>query len=80
MKKPLYRTVIIAGYVSSSERKQFEDIENKKFETKEDILKELGGDSEDFLVLELTDFMDACNNQTFFSLDDSWIGYVQLEN
>jgi hypothetical protein len=74
------RTVILLGDVSKSERKQFERIENQEFESKEDILKEFGEDSENIVILELSDFMDSCNNQEISSMEDSWIGYVQLKN
>jgi hypothetical protein len=80
MEKKTYRTVILMGEVTKSERKQFEHIENMKFETIEDILEEFGDDAKNIMISELSDFMDSCNNQDITSMEDYWIGYVQLKN
>ena len=85
----MYKTMIITVHVDSftDGRKLTERIENEMFHSNDElgdrIKEELGDEaknwySDNIIVWELTDFMDACNNGEL-SLNDIWIGYVQLK-
>jgi hypothetical protein len=78
MKKAKYRTVILLAEVDNIERGEIEAIENKQFNSIEDIYKEIFCSENELSILELTDFMDMCNDQKITSMENDWIGYVQL--
>ena len=59
-------------------RKDAEGIENSTFEDKQQLADTFfGGDVNLFRIVELTDFMDMCNNQELY-LDDYWVSYVNI--
>jgi len=89
-----YRTVILAIEVSkmSDGRHTLEMIENEKFDSIEDIQNAICFDEndpmavEDLAILELTEFMDLCNNtdddtkeEEKVDISKIWIGYAQLK-
>jgi len=70
-----YRTIVLMADVNKNEvsRQDLERIENEKFDSTKDLPKGV-------TFYELTDFMDACNNQEISSMEDYWIGFVQIKN
>ncbi|MGL5691067.1 MAG: hypothetical protein ACRDD8_09625 [Bacteroidales bacterium] len=71
------------------DRTDVEKIENRTFETGADLLKEIQQlqyndeikitSLDDIKVYELTDYMDACNNEEV-DTDGTWITYVNLKS
>ncbi len=77
------RVIILINVVGFSDgRKVAEYIENGDYNSVEEIIeaiKKEGSPDGLFLykILELTDFMDECNNQEI-ELENWWISYVNL--
>ena len=75
--------LILIASVEDGDRQELESIENQKFNSVNQIR-----DSLDFPVgiYTLTEFMDACNDtdddsekSERINIDESWLGYVELE-
>jgi len=76
------KPVIIIADVETIDRCKLENLEGCIF-TKVSEIKEtlfnLGVDLERTLTLDISDYMDAVNNQELDILSDSWITYVFLK-
>lgn len=80
------KTYIVLLAVDVFERRQHAELlEAKKFENVKKIYELLQKDiddeitEEDVLIYELTDFIDACNNQEL-ELELWWVTYVNIKN
>ena len=77
------KTVILVLDVDnfSNGREVVEHLENREFQTLKEIedaaTEENSGLPAFFGVYELTDFMDACNNEEL-NIVNIWIGYVRI--
>lgn len=73
------KTIIVLLGVGDFERKQAENIVNREFvhinELREDLFCDKG---KNWFEFELTDFMDACNNQEI-DLENYWVTYVKVK-
>jgi len=76
------KPVIIIADVDTIDRRKLENLEGCIF-TKVSEIKEtlfnLGADLEGILTLDISDYMDAVNNQELDNLSDSWMTYVFLK-
>lgn len=68
------KTYILVGSVSNIERKEMERLENTIYPSLNAMISELK--DLDITAYELSDFMDAVNDQEIDILSDSWISYV----
>lgn len=80
------KTYIVLLAVDVFERRQHAELlEAEKFENVKKIYELLQKDiddeitEEDVLIYELTDFIDACNNQEL-ELELWWVTYVNIKN
>jgi hypothetical protein len=77
------KPVIIIASVGTIDRRKLEHLEGCTFTKLSEIqetLFNLNGDIDKFLLLEISDYMDAVNNQELDNLSDSWMTYVYLNN
>ncbi len=68
-------TYILVAPVSEADRRDLERIENKVFDTRDDIRKQVEG----VKLYRLTDFMEDVNDEILQDLSDKWIGYVHVK-
>lgn len=70
-------TYIVLADVDSYDRKEFaEFLENSEHESIDTFVKTFCPE-QDILMYNLTDFMDACNNQEI-DLNNYWVTYVNI--
>ena len=74
--------VIIRNQENGNARRACEQVENRTFNNVDELRNALlcVYDIEKFICLELTDFMDAVNDQELDDLTNSFISYVKLKN
>jgi hypothetical protein len=76
------KPVIIIANVEAIDRRKLENLEGCIFTKVSEInetLFNLTGDLQQVLVLDISDYMDAVNNQELDNLSDSWMTYVFLK-
>lgn len=76
------KPVIIIANVEAIDRRKLENLEGCIFTKVSEInetLFNLTGDLQQVLVLDISDYMDAVNNQELDNLSDSWVTYVFLK-
>lgn len=67
-------TKILLLPIDNFDRGKAEGIEADVWADENDMFKAHGRESQDFLCYDLTDFMDACNDEEI-NLNDYWITY-----
>jgi hypothetical protein len=79
--KPM-KPVIIVANVNAIDRRKLENLEGCVFtkgaEIKETLFN-LNADFDGIDILDISDYMDAVNNQELDDLSNSWISYVFLK-
>jgi hypothetical protein len=76
------KPVIIIANVEAIDRCKLENLEGCIFTKVSEInetLFNLTGDLQQVLILDISDYMDAVNNQELDNLSDSWVTYVFLK-
>jgi hypothetical protein len=76
------KPVIIIADVETIDRRKLENLEGCIFTKISEInetLFNLGADLDGILTLDISDYMDAVNNQELDNLSDSWMTYVFLK-
>lgn len=76
------KPVIIIANVEAIDRRKLENLEGCIFTKVSEInetLFNLTGDLQQVLILDISDYMDAVNNQELDNLSDSWVTYVFLK-
>ena len=75
--------LILIASVEDGDRQELESIENQKFNSVNQIRDSLGFPVD---IYSLTKFMDVCNDtdddsekSERINIDESWLGYVELE-
>jgi hypothetical protein len=68
------KTYILVGNVSDIDRKEMERLENTIYPSLNSMISELK--DLEVTAYELSDFMDAVNDQEIDILSDSWISYI----
>jgi hypothetical protein len=68
-------TYIIVAPVGKADRRDLESIENKVFDTRDDVRSKVEG----VQLYRLTDFMEDVNDEILQDLSDKWIGYVHVK-
>ena len=80
-----YLQLVVLIPIASGDRQPLEHIENQKFDTIEALQNAICFDEdnpmavEDLMVMTLSEFVDACNDQ-FINLEEMWVGYIQMKD
>ena len=70
------RTYIIVANTKDVDRRKLERIEGCGFQSVQHIHLEVGANA---LVLSLSDFMDAVNDEDLQDFKNKWIGYAHVK-
>lgn len=78
--------IVIINTEFTNSRKTCENIENQSFESREELLEYIRKNTDcteeelkqEIHILEMSDFMDAVNDQVLDNLENSFISYVDI--